>query len=33
MTTMWEMSPKNFMFVCISSRKDDANNNYVCNVE
>lgn len=28
---MWEMAPGVFMLVCISSRKDEANNNYVIN--
>ena len=32
MTTMWEMTPGVFLLVCISSRKDEANNNYVCDV-
>lgn len=32
-TTLWEMTPGIFMFVCISNRKDDANNNYVCDVK
>lgn len=32
-TTMWEMTPGVFMFVCISSRKDEANNNYVCDTK
>ena len=32
-TTLWEMTPGIFMFVCISNRKDDANNNYICDIK
>lgn len=33
MTSIWEVTPNIFMFVCITSRKENTNNNFICDTK